>query len=157
MTITGFKPSFASAIKLGAFLGIAVALALWAARDSAVGAGTFTVTTPDTAGDVGLGTSLALDASGFPVIAYTDITNGHLKIMHCNDPVCSGGNESVTSPDTSGRINGERSLALDASGFPVVAYFDPITAVLELMHCNDANCAGGGETVTAPGRAPVFV
>jgi hypothetical protein len=47
------------------------------------------IQTVNSVGDVRLDSSLALDSNGFPVIAYRDgiySTDGHLKLVHCNDP-----------------------------------------------------------------------
>ena len=99
-------------------------------------------------------------------MSYFDRTNGALKILHCNDPNCAGGDESIESPDVgtiavhpaNSTLNGiTTSLRLDGSGYPVVAYQAFVEndtlladAFLKLMHCNDANCAGGNESITKP-------
>ena len=111
------------------------------------------ITTPHSAGEVGGNTSLELDSAGFPVISYYDSTNGDLYVMHCNDANCTGNNERITSPDVTGDVGTYTSLALDASGFPVVSYYDSSTTALKLIHCNDPYCAGGNESITAPHTA----
>ena len=108
------------------------------------------ITSPDTGGMVGYDTSLALDASGYPVVSYLDFTNANLKMLHCNDVNCAGGDDSITSPDTVGDVGGSTSLALDGSGNPVVSYWDYTNSRLKVMHCNDSNCAGGDESITSP-------
>jgi hypothetical protein len=111
------------------------------------------ITSPDTAGVVGDWTSLALDAAGRPVVSYHDSTNGDLKIMHCNDANCAGGGESITSPDTASDVGEYTSIALDAAGRPVVSYWNAVSFDLKVMHCNDVNCAGGGESITTTDTA----
>ena len=97
--------------------------------------------------------SIALDAAGNPVVAYyvrtgVNYSNGVLRLMHCNDPNCAGGNESVTTPDANGTWP---SMRLDAAGNPVIAYYSgATTGDLKIMHCDDANCAGANESVTIP-------
>lgn len=95
--------------------------------------------------------SLELDASGNPVIAYFDRgdrTDGdggrgpddlNLNIAHCVDPDCVLP-VFVTSPDTQGNAGQFISLKLDASGNPVVSYWQ--NGRLTLLHCDDPNCEG---------------
>jgi len=112
----------------------------------------------DVAGDVGRRTSLMLDRFGYPVISYHDETNNDLKLAHCNDPNCAGGDESIETVDTNGDVGHQMSLALDASGFPVIGYLGHPDD-LKVMHCNDPDCSGGDEllrTVDSTGIVGVF-
>lgn len=129
-----------------------VAIVALGATESAQAVGN-EITSPDTAGFVGEFTSLALDADGYPVVAYRALRldpsgwMGDLRILHCNDPACAGGDDSITTPDAGGDVT-HVSVQLDAAGFPVVAYRDQQVAVLKLLHCNDRDCAGGDESIT---------
>jgi len=122
-----------------------VDLGLVRCNDPNCSGGDESITTPDTAGRIGYWNSLALDSDGYPVIAYQDIDTDDLKLMHCNDLYCSGGDESITAPDTEGDVGRRPSLVLDSDGYPVVSYQGQNK--LKLMHCNDPNCSGGDESI----------
>lgn len=126
------------------------------------------ITTPDKVGDVGKYSSLAFDANGYPVISYyqeksridsypgpggTELTEHDLKIMHCNDRFCAGGNETITVPDQVGEVGTYTSLVLDKYGHPVVSYYDIGNSALKLLHCDDPYCDGWGDSITTPDTA----
>ena len=111
-------------------------------NDPACAPGGDVTNTVDSTGDVGQYTSLVLDGSGFPVISYYDVTNSSLKFAHCNDANCAGGNETINTVDNTANDTGQyTSLALEASGFPVISYYDGTDGNLKVAHCNDANCS----------------
>jgi hypothetical protein len=70
---------------------------------------------------LGLQTSVALDSSGKPVIAYFDSPNQDLKVARCGNANCTSGNQ-VETVESSGSVGRYASLALGSGGVPVVAY-----------------------------------
>ena len=130
-----------------------VVLAALALLFAALPAGANTVTVPDGPNAVGEYSSLVLDGNGFPVVAYHDATTTDLKVLRCDDPSCDGPGDSITTPDPAGAstdIGRFASLALDAAGNPVVAYFDGTNSTLKVLRCDDPLCDGTGESVTTP-------
>ena len=100
-------------------------------------------------------TSLQLDTSGNPVVAYyiedTANSRGYINLIHCNDPYCLGGDESLAEIDevgyrsgtASGNENWSVSLQLDTSGNPVIAYHMWVPDEdLMLARCSDPDCQG---------------
>lgn len=98
-----------------------------------------TITTVDNAGNVGWFTSLELNASGNPVIAYYDITNTSLKIAVCGNSNCTSGNV-FTTLDNTGSVGGFLYMDLNNSGFPVVSYWDADNSDLKVAVCDTTTC-----------------
>ena len=62
-------------------------------NDKACAGSNETISTVESAGDVGEFASLAIGMDGNPVIAYYKRSTGDLRVAKCNDPACAGGNE----------------------------------------------------------------
>ena len=122
---------------VAAFLAAAPGWLPWHALQSSAAGNV--ITSPDTGGDVGFYTSIALDENGNPVIAHQDLTEHTLRLVHCGDPNCSGGNV-ITSHSPGLQSDTYLSLVLDADGRPVVSYYDSDERGLSILHCGDPNC-----------------
>jgi len=95
-----------------------------------------TISFPDTMGDVGAGAALAIDITGNPVIAHHAFGSSQLRVVHCNDPSCAGGDEAISIPET----GYPTAIALDSLGRPVISY-GGLTIGPNVLHCGDSDCA----------------
>jgi len=118
--------------------------------DACSGQDEIITTLNDTESSVGFNNSIAIGADGFPVISYQRMLtpwDGTLKVAKCNDPFCTGGNETVTTLDTTGGpLFESTSLTLGLDGNPVISYIDAGTVTV--AKCNDPACTGGNEIFT---------
>lgn len=96
-------PRTLATLKACALVALVGVVLVWPKAGPATATGK-TITSPDSGGNVGIYSSLALDATGNPVVSYWDITSYDLKLLHCNDPNCSGGDESITAPARTPRM-----------------------------------------------------
>ena len=140
-------------------LAIATAIALSAGtileRDappaSAIGENSLTSPDPASADDTGSESSMKLDANGFPVVAYLALTTTsqqQIRVLHCNDVNCAGGDESVETAFTTPFGVFSPSLSLDSAGSPVITF---VHFGINVLHCNDANCSGNDESLVTYG------
>ena len=119
-----------------------------ACNDPACTGGDETISVVDASGTVGQFTSISIGPDSTPVIAYYDFSNGDLKVAKCNDPICIGSDETISTVDSGGDVGQYTSVTIGTNGFPVVSYYDTTNADLKVATCNDAACTGGNETVS---------
>ena len=119
---------------------------------AAVGENSLTFPDPATADDTGAESSMKLDANGFPVVAYRTIAGqpnpGQIRLLHCNDVNCAGGDESIEIAFASPFGVFSPSLSLDSAGNPIITF---VHFGINVLHCNDVNCAGNDESLVMHG------
>jgi hypothetical protein len=98
--------------------------------------------TVDNAGAVGQYTSLTIGADGLGLISYTDVSNFDLKVLHCGNAACTGGNISTTV-DSAGNVGAYTSISVGADGLGLISYTDDTNGDLKVLHCGNAACNGG--------------
>ena len=77
-------------------------------------------------------------------------------MLRCGDPNCTAV-DSVASPDVVGVVTIEgkhTSLALDAGGNAIVAYFDGVNEDLKVLRCADPNCTEEKPIAPTPSPTP---
>jgi hypothetical protein len=86
--------------------------------------------------------SLVIGPDNNPVVAYTYDATSDLRLIRCGNPGCTSGN-SIATVDAPGLTGFRPSLALDGSGFPVIAYSSPGTYSLMVARCGNSTCTAG--------------
>jgi hypothetical protein len=119
-----------------------VAVLCWAfASPAAAQAPAPILTTLDSVGDVGRSSDVAIRPDGRGVIAYTDATNGALKIASCANAACTAA--VLRTIDPNGPFDSV-SVAVGLSGEPMVAYQRHPSGsgphAVMFAHCHDPEC-----------------
>lgn len=100
---------------------------------------------PDLGSFTGPASSIAVNESGTPYIAYFDDSLDALKIAVCQDPTCSA--MAVHTIDDPAADEAGRSISMAIAGtLPVIAYYGA-SASLKLARCLDAACAASASVV----------
>jgi hypothetical protein len=98
------------------------------------------------AANSGSTTSIAIRASGNPLIVYQSPTNAW-TLMDCGNPQCSSGN-STPSFDTA-TVFGAAVVSIPPDGIPVIAYgIFASFGQLKVAKCGNANCSSGNTYTT---------
>lgn len=97
--------------------------------------------TVDDAGNMGMYSSLVLDADSNPMISYYDNNDRDLKYVHCGDPACASGN-AISILDSATSTGTYTSIVINASGNPQISYRDESNG-LKLLTCGNPDCSSG--------------
>ena len=103
-----------------------------------------TLTAVDSAGDVGLYSSITVGTDGLPIVSYYDVTSDDVKVAHCGNAMCNAGNTLITL-DNVGLFS---SVTVGIDGLPLIAYWDGTNTSLKVAHCGNAACSNFGTRTT---------
>jgi len=98
----------------------------------------FAVTVLDSAGTVGLHTSMAIGVDGLGLISYHEALSGLLKVAHCSNTACTSA--TVTTLDGVGDAGERTSLTIGSDGLGLISYYDSTSGDLKVAHCSDLEC-----------------
>jgi len=99
-----------------------------------------TPVTLDSAGDVGLDTSITIGADGLPVISYGDLGFNRVIVAKCNDQSCVS-SPVITIVGSAGSGGDYTSIAIGADGLPVISYQDGNPNFdLKITKCSNPYC-----------------
>ncbi|MCH7471456.1 PKD domain-containing protein [bacterium] len=101
--------------------------------------------TPDSTGNVGWYTSLAV-VNGNPAISYYDTTNDDLKYVRASDADGTSWGAPV-APDSTGGVGQYTSLAV-VNGNPAISYLDGTNGDLRYVRASDADGTSWGAPLT---------
>lgn len=111
--------------------------------------------TVESTGSVGTHNSIAVRASGNPIISYFDIDNADLKVIDCDDAACSSG--TARTVDSDGGVGMYTSVAIRDSGNPIISYYDATNSDLKVFDCSDGLCSSGtARTLDSTGQVGIY-
>jgi hypothetical protein len=105
-----------------------------------------TVTTLDSTGSTGRGSSITIGADGLGIISYLDTTLGALKVAHCNNVACTG---ATISTLFTGPVSTRTSIAVEGTGSTIIAFQEGSS--LRVASCSNAVCSGATIVIVANG------
>ena len=100
---------------------------------------TDTPQTLDTTDNVGRYPSITIGTDGMPIIAYRNVTNGGLKVVHCTTAACTS-SDTPQNLDSAGIVGPFMSLAIGTDGMPIIAHTNITNGDLKVVHCTTTAC-----------------
>jgi predicted regulator of Ras-like GTPase activity (Roadblock/LC7/MglB family) len=104
-----------------------------------------TITTLESAVDVGWYNSLTVGKDGLPTVSYYDDDHDNLLVKHCSSADCTAGGVTV-AVDSTGDVGYESSVTVGKDGLPLVAYHDTTNGDLKVAHCGNVDCTSANST-----------
>jgi hypothetical protein len=102
------------------------------------------LTAVDAGGSIGWYTSIAIGSDGLPMVSYNVNSNGDVKVAHCGNAECTGGNTySVIQTYAA-----DASIAIGADGLPVMSYYTGQPGELRVAHCGNLDCTAGNTLIS---------
>ncbi|MFN7161311.1 MAG: LamG-like jellyroll fold domain-containing protein [Candidatus Gracilibacteria bacterium] len=98
-----------------------------------------TISSVDTANDVGIYSTTKVASDGFARIAYYDSFNQDLKYTQCTNADCS--TKNTRTLDSTGDVGAYLDMVLDVSGNAYISYKDATNDRVKIARCNDAACS----------------
>lgn len=123
-------------------------------RCGAVVCVSITKATADSTGDVGQYTSAAIyPTTGYPVVAYYDVTNTNPKFLKCGNADCSSGNNIVNLDNGVFGLNDGQytAIAIANDGLPVVTFYDASNTRLGFSKFTNVALTSTNGTSVEPG------
>jgi hypothetical protein len=97
-----------------------------------------TLNTIDTAGMVGIDTSVAIGADGLGLISHYDLLGKDLRVAHCDDVACTSA--TLSNLDSAGMVGAFTSVAVGVDGLGLISYYDDSNDDIKVAHCRDVAC-----------------
>ncbi len=113
-----------------------------------------TAGTIESTNNIGQYTDSAVGVDGLPIISYYDVTNGDLRVAHCDNVACSSTTITLVDAGTAGANVGQyTSIAIGSDTFPVISYYDVTNTSLKVAKCVDVKCSGAATITTVDNTA----
>jgi hypothetical protein len=96
---------------------------------------------------VGGHSAIAIGGDGLPIISHSAEFGADLRITHCGNLTCTGGNLSTTVDDPR-NVGGYTSIAVDAAGLPMISHYDADAQALRITRCGNPACTASNTSFT---------
>lgn len=115
--------------------------------------GDSTITTVDSAGNVGQEVAIAVGTDGLPILSYFDYTNTNIKVAKCVDPACAqpATFTPIEQDATSVFLGAYTDIAIAPDGLPVVVHQSDSGGGLRVTKCSNQACTAFSTQITNQG------